>query len=283
MRPRRPSVSEAGSAYRWRVAQAVVAALQDDPAVRAIGEGGAVARGRADEYSDLDLMIVAPLAQAESIFSKIESAIGTIAAITHRWVVEPVSYPEMAQRFYFMADAPRYFAVDCSVLSATGIDTFLERERHGEAVVWFDRDGVLKTRALDAEALARRRAHRVQQLQGAVPVYSMLVEKELARGHMLEALGFYQVLVRALIELLGIRHRPDRFDYGWRYVERELPGAAQALIAQHAFVSSGAALEKLKASLVSVIQTLLNELACASEVRPVDAISAPAPVGRPSP
>ncbi len=251
--------------------------------MRAIGEGGAAARGRADEYSDLDLMIVAPLAQAESIFSKVEAAIGAIAAITHRWLVEPVGFPEMAQRFYFMADAPRYFAVDCSVLSAAGIDSFLERERHGEAVVWFDRDGVLEARALDAEALARRRAQRLQQLQGAVPVYSMLVEKELARGHKLEALGFYQVLVRALIELLGIRHRPDRFDYGWRYVERELPEAAQTLIAQHAFVSNAVALERLNASLVSAIRALLDELTCASEVRPVDAISAPAPVGRPSP
>ena len=26
----------------------------------------------------------------------------------------------------------------------------------------------------------------------------------------------------SLIELLGMRYRPDRFDYGWRYVETEL-------------------------------------------------------------
>ncbi len=278
-------MSEIGAQYRQRIAQAVVEALRDDPSVRAIGEGGAAARGRADEYSDLDLMIVAPLAESESIFSKVESAISAIASITHRWLVEPVTFPEMAQRFYFLAGAPRYFALDCSVLSAAGVEAFLERERHGEAVVWFDRDGVLAARTVDAAALARRRSQRVQQLNGSIPVYAMLVEKELARGHPLEAYGFYQVMLRALIELLGIRHRPDRFDFGWRYVERELPAAAQALIARHAFVPDGGALEKLNASLVSEIRALLDELLAASDAiaAGADALSAAVPDGRPSP
>jgi hypothetical protein len=63
-------------------------------------------------------------------------------------------------------------------------------------------------------------------------------------GHPLEALGFYQALLRALIELLGMRHRPDRFDYGWRYVESELPADAQALIRRYAFVADGTALRQ---------------------------------------
>ena len=272
-------VSGTAAAYRERVAATIVATLRDDPAIAAIGEGGAAARGRADEFSDLDLMIVAPVAGAAAIFAIVESALQTIAPITHTWRVEPPGFPDMVQRFYFLADAPRHFAVDCSVITPAGIVAFLERERHGEMIVWFDRDAALTSRPIDAESLARRRAHRLAQLRGAVPVYSMLVDKELERGHALEAYGFYQVLVRALIELLGMQHRPDRFDFGWRYVERELPPSAQALIARHAFVPDGQSLAPLSASLVDEITGLLDALTAAEAA----AVSAAAPGDRSSP
>ena len=77
----------------------------------------------------------------------------------------------------------------------------------------------------------------------------MLVEKELARDHPLQALGFYQVLLRALIEILGMRYRPHRFDYGWRYVETELPEQAQHLIARYAFVADHVRLRQLSGEL----------------------------------
>jgi hypothetical protein len=96
--------------------------------------------------------------------------------------------------------------------------------------------------------------------------------------------GFYQVLVRALIELLGMQHRPDRFDFGWRYVERELPPSAQALIARHAFVPNGQSLASLSASLVDEITGLLDVLTAAeSAAAAAAAISAAAPADRSSP
>jgi predicted nucleotidyltransferase len=269
-------VGEEAFEYRRRVTQALVDALGRDESVEGIIEGGAVARGRADEYSDVDLMVVAPLAQAEALFARTEAALAAIAPVAHEWRVDPPGFPDLAQRFYFLAGAPRYFAVDCSVVSPAGIVAFLERERHGEAIVWLDRKGTLGPRAVDAAALARRRQHRLAQLRGLVPVYSMLVEKELARGHPLEALGFYQVLVRALIDVLGIQHRPDRFDFGWRYVERELPAAAQQLIARHAFVPDASALAARLTSLVQTIELQLGSL-------PGSAASATDPAGRPSP
>jgi predicted nucleotidyltransferase len=255
------AVSDTPADYRKRLFAAIVDTLRDDEAIRAVGEGGAAARGRADGYSDLDLVVVAPLARADAVFARVEAAIAAVARITHRWCVEPPGFAGMAQRFYFLDKAPRFFAVDCSILSPEGVAPFTERERHGEAIVGFDRDGVLQPRAADTTLLARRRAQRLAQLQGALPVYSMLVTKELARGHALEAYGFYQVLLRALIELLGMQHRPDRFDFGWRYVDSELPAPAQALLARHAFVAGEEALAGLAESLSREIAALLAALA----------------------
>lgn len=248
---------ETPAAYRQRLAAVIVGALRDDETIRAVGEGGAAARGRADQFSDLDLVIVAPLMHADAIFGRVETAIATVARITHQWNVEPPGFADMAQRFYFLEGAPRFFAVDCSVLSPAGVVPFTERERHGEAVIAFDRDEVLRPCPVDPVALARRRADRLTHLRGAMPVFSMLVAKELARGHALEAHGFYQVLLQALIELLGMQHRPDRFDFGWRYVETELPASARALIARHTFVADAAALGELAASLEREIDARL--------------------------
>jgi len=254
-------VSETASKYRRRVTARVVAALRDEPEVEALFEGGAAARGRADEYSDIDLMVVAPPERAGRLFALAEEALGDIAPITHVWSVEPPGFPDMAQRFFFLADAPRFFAFDCSVLSPAAATTFLERERHGEPIVWLDRRGTIAARPVDEVALARRRRHRLDQVRGMVPVYAMLVDKEMARGHPLEALGFYQVLVKVLIELLGMEHRPERFDFAWRYVERELPADAQALIARHAYIGGADALASNRRSIVRAIGTLLAALA----------------------
>lgn len=269
-------VSETASEYRRRVTARVVAALRDEPAVEALFEGGAAARGRTDEYSDIDLMVVAPLECAGQIFARTEEALSEIAPITHVWSIDPPGFPDMAQRFYFLADAPRSFALDCSVLSPAAVATFLERERHGEPIVWLDRRGTITARPVDEAALAKRRRHRLNQVRGMVPVYAMLVDKEIARGHPLEALGFYQVLVRALIDLLGMRHRPERFDFGWRYVERELPEDAQALIARHAYIGGA---DAIAASCTSIVREIDALLAGLTEPPP----TASGPGDRPSP
>ena len=235
--------------YRQQIKDAIVSVLLLRADVAGCWEGGSAATARLDDYSDVDLVIVAPVDAAASIFADVEAAISEIDTIVHRWHVDPPPFRETAQRFYFLAGAPRFFAVDCVVVTESSASLFLERERHGEPQVQFDRTGTIVALPVDREALSARRAHRLEQLRGSLPVYRMLVEKELARGRSLEALGFYQVLLRALIELLGIRYRPDRFDYGWRYVQTELPDQAQQLIEHFGFVSDADALQRLSAEL----------------------------------
>jgi hypothetical protein len=231
--------------YRERVKEAIVSALRMRDDVSGCWEGGSAATGKLDEFSDIDLVIVAPLDAADAIFVDVEAAIAVVDEISHRWHVDPAPFRDTAQRFYFLAGAPRFFAVDCVIVTANGAAQFLERERHGVPQVAFDRTAQIAALPLDRSALEARRSHRLAQLRGAVPVFRMLVEKELAREHPLEAFGFHQVLLRALIELFGMRYRPDRFDYGWRYVETELPEDARQLIERYAFVGDAGALQRL--------------------------------------
>lgn len=232
------------AAYRRTVIERLIAGLLPLAPVRACFEGGSAATGRLDDFSDVDLVIVAPLSASEAVFDAVETALSACGAITHRWAVEPPPFPDTAQRFYFLADAPPFFAVDCVIVTEPAVPQFLERERHGAPLLYFDRSGKIRARPVDQPSLAAKRAHRWRQLQGAAPVYAMLVDKELARDRPLEALGFYQALLRTLLEVLGIEHRPDRFDFGWRYVESQMPEGARRLIAHYAFVADPETLRK---------------------------------------
>ena len=248
------------ASYRRILIERLIAGLLPLEPVRACFEGGSAATGRLDDFSDVDLVIVAPLSASEALFDTIETALSSFTAITHRWPVEPPPFPDTAQRFYFLADAPPFFAVDCVVVTETAVPQFLERERHGDPLVYFDRGGTIRARPVDQPTLAARRARRWRQLQGAVPVYAMLVDKELARNRPLEAMGFYQTLLRALLEVLGIEHRPDRFDFGWRYVESQMPEDARRLIAHFAFVGDPETLRKRAPELAAELAQRLAAL-----------------------
>lgn len=237
-------------AWRERIFAAVLVPLQADAAVRAAWEGGSVAMGRADAFSDIDLYVVAEIAHHEAVLDAFERALTGAVSIAHVWRVDPPSFAGVTQRIYLLHDAPPYFAVDCALITPTASATFLEHERHGDPRVLFDRDGAIVAPPLDRAAHAARMQKRLAQIRAAWPVYRTIVEKELTRGRALDAIGFYlNGLLRPLIELAGMRHRPDRFDYGWRYLHDDLPPAAQRELEGLAYVDNP---DKLRTNLTTI-------------------------------
>jgi hypothetical protein len=250
-------VPSEATAFRTSLVDRLLTAVTASAIVEAVFEGGSAATGRLDEFSDIDWVMVAPLEHAADLFQAVERAADTVSPIVHRWKVDPVGFAEMAQRLYLLRDAPPYFMLDCAVVSRDGLKPFLERERHGEPVVYLDRAGIVRPRSIDQGHWAAKRAHRVDQLRGLVPIFDALVAKELARGRGIEAAGFYQTLVRALIETIGIAERPDRFDFGWRYLERELSPESQRLIESFAVVAGPGALNDKRSAVVAELQRRL--------------------------
>lgn len=242
------------AAFRRRVIDALIAPLRALNAVEAVWEGGSAATGRLDAFSDVDLCIVAPPEATGAVFDAVESALAAIAPIEHTWRVDPPAFRDMAQRFYLLAGAPPFFAVDCSVLAPAGVAQFLERERHGEPLVYFDRGGRVRAVPLDRDAHEARRRARLEQIGQSVPVYALLARKEIARKRALEALGFYQALLRALVELLGMAHRPERFDFGLRYVHGDFPPQVRDRLAHFAFVPDGDTLAERIEEIVAAIE-----------------------------
>jgi hypothetical protein len=108
---------------------------------------------------------------------------------------------------------------------------YTERERHGEIVVLVDREGLLAPLPLDEDALAASRERYVQYLAAALPIRLETVWKAIERGQKTEAsIRYHTQVLRPLIDLLRIKHCPERFDFGERYLDRDLPPRECALI-----------------------------------------------------
>jgi hypothetical protein len=110
-------VTDSPETFRRRIFAAVLAALEADESVRACWEGGSVAMGRADPFSDIDLYAVADTPRHDPVLDTFERALAQVVTITHTWRVDPPAFAGVAQRIYLLDGAPRFFAVDCAVLT----------------------------------------------------------------------------------------------------------------------------------------------------------------------
>ena len=216
------------TSFRNAYIEKQVEALRDRPEVVALWEAGSAATGTTDEYSDIDLVALCSC-ETNDAFELIESAMPPIA---HRYV-EPEGHG-VRHRIYFHDGAPKHFFADIGVLQEDSRDTLNELmviERHGEPIVFFDDKGLIKPHPLNKIEWQTKLEARVKELEAAFPIYIVQVLKALDRNQNTEAFAFfYHGLLRRLVELMGIRFRPYRYDFELRYLERDFPQKEQESI-----------------------------------------------------
>lgn len=219
------------ASYREIYIQKQVEALRGNPKIVGLWESGSAATGSTDQYSDLDLHALCAC-ETDKAFDLMESA---MPPIVHRYI-EPAG-PVLRHRVYFHDGAPKHFVADIGVLSEDARETLKERmvvERHGEPVVFFDDKGLIKPHPIDKIEWQARLENRVKELEDTLPIYILQVLKPLDRHHYTEAFAFYyHGLLRKLVELMGIRYRPYRYDFELRYLERDFPQKDQASIHEY--------------------------------------------------
>ena len=218
-------------ALRDRITTVVCDALRPLPEVLAGWEGGSAAFDAVDGYSDIDLnFIVRDDASFDTLYACAERALATISPIA-------ASYTPPKGRYYKLQDAGDYLLLDLIFLRAGDTDHFLEAERHGNAIPLFDKADWLRPRSLDEQALDARRGKRLQELQDWFVISQGFVRKQILRGHHAEAVATYwAVTMRPLAELLRMRHCPARWDFGIRYLDRDVPAPVYDRIRDLAFV-----------------------------------------------
>ena len=240
---------------RDQISSAVSGALKPLPTVFAGWEGGSAAFGALDRYSDIDLtFLVDDEVPFELLYVTLEKALNAVSPIT-------VSHPVTLGRYYKVKDGGEFLFIDIVFLRAGEPDHCLEAERHGQIIPLFDKGDWLRPRPLDEKALAARRDKRFRQLQTWFPVSQSFVRKIILRGQHAEAVtAFWSYTLRPLAELLRMRYCPVRWDFGMRYLDRDLPPAVYNQVRDLVFIRD---VDDLEAKLVSATawgNALLREL-----------------------
>jgi hypothetical protein len=224
---------------------AIVTALQEALApldyVHSFFEAGSTAFGADDDLSDIDLVVDAAAGRADEVFAVVETTLTELAPFDYRWLVPEPAWHGYSQRFYHLAGSPEFLYVDFLVRADGQPPRLNEREQHGQPRVYFDRTGITTPAQLDPEQLKTTLHQRVLALAGPFPMLAANVRKELRRGRPIDAMAFYQTgVLRPLVELLRIRYCPERYSFGLRYLQRDLPPDAAAEV-EHLSYAAGPA------------------------------------------
>ena len=224
--------------FRARIIDVICQGLKPLPTVLAGWEGGSAAFSTVDAYSDIDLnFLIDDDVSSDVLYAAAETSLEAVSPITASHVVPP-------GRYYKLKDSGEFLLVDLCFFRAGATDHHLEVERHGRARLLFDKGDWLRPRVLDEGALAAKRDQRHRELQVWFLVSQNFVLKAVLRGQDVEALAcFWSYTLRPLAELLRMRYCPLRWDFGLRYLDRDLPPAVYERFRDLVFVQDLAGIE----------------------------------------
>ncbi len=250
---------------------AVRGALEPQPFVHCLWEGGSTCFGRGDQWSDVDLQCEVDDDRVAATFAAIEAALAAVARIALHYAVPEPAWHGHSQRFYRFANAEPWLMLDLCVMKRGAAHKFNEPAIHGPPRVLFDRSGLFGRHVVrtDRTALAARLRARIAALRVRFALFQILVEKESWRGHAMDALHFYHGLTLApLVELLRIKHDPLRHDWGNRYLDRVLPPAVARRLQQLMFVGTPRQIPARRAAAAAWFDELAKELTARRRLLP---------------
>ena len=173
----------------------LAAGLAELDTTRALWEGGSAAFGRADVWSDLDLVAIVRDEAVAATFARAEQVLHATGGIDLTWPVPEPTMHGHSQRLYRLQRASPDTLVDLVVMKVSAQGRFLEPERHGDALVLLDRDGLVQAgRAFDRGAHQGRIHRVVAQIAARRAMLDRFVLKEVRRNRPLDALSRFQAL-----------------------------------------------------------------------------------------
>ena len=240
------------------------------PEVLAAFLGGSDATGRTDELSDVDLVVVVEEGAVEAAFATVHAALEELSPIVHRWRLADPTWHGNSQEFLSLRDADPAHFIDLVVQEPAGGERFLEvgAPRHRRWCCSTARGSSPRCRWIGRPCRPGSTT-RLAVLRERFPLFQTLVTRAVRRGFVAEAAVAYQDhTYRPLIELLRIRHCPDRFDYGARYLDRDLPPALRAEVEALALPGSLDEVEAFRGRAQALFDATLAELARRADPEP---------------
>lgn len=209
---------------RESIVLAIVNALEPLEYVYALWEGGAVAFGRLDRWSDIDICVDADDEKVEDVFPVAEAALETLAPIEIKYEVPPGATHGYVQAFYRLKGTAEFLLVDFAVFKHSEPNKLLEPEIHGDSRFHFNKREAVRVPSLDRGAFIDRMKSGMERLVLRFDTFSCFVDKEINRGNWIEAMDLYhRIILGSLVQGLRMRYYPVHYDFGTRYIHYELP------------------------------------------------------------
>ena len=205
--------------------------LEQDSDIIAVWEGGSAATGYLDEYSDLDLAIVCNDDSVENIIELVDEYLENNYGIERRFRLPEPTWHGFSQCYYQIRNVPELYYLDISFMKKSLPDKFTESDRHGNAVIWFEKEKVIdSTPTPQDKVLARaKQFYRIATQADFITIIE--INKAIARKRYSEAFPFYyQFIARNLGIMLNLKYRPCKVDFGLRYSYRDYEKADAELI-----------------------------------------------------
>lgn len=188
----------------------------------AVWEGGSAATGYLDRFSDLDLAIVCEDSAVESVFNLLETYLSKDYGIIRQFRMPEPTWHGFSQAFYLIDKVIELFYLDIGVLKKSLPDKFTESDRHGNSVIWFEKEKVIDSSPTPAAKISAKCASFFKQATQADFLTILDIRKAVARQLFSEAFPLYlQFISRNLGTLLNIKYRPAKVDFGLRYAYRD--------------------------------------------------------------
>jgi len=191
--------------------------------ILAVWEGGSAATGFLDEMSDLDLALIAEDDLIEDIFNNIEKFLEKKYGISHKFRMPEPNWHGHSQCFYILENSPETFYVDLLIEKKSAKNRFLEPDRHGNAVVWFDRENLIDKSSSKLDEIEKKCRKQFRLINSYLPFTFIDLKKQIKRRNFIDAVAIYFSLINRFNVLLNIKFRPAKYDFGLRYLYRDFP------------------------------------------------------------
>ena len=209
---------------RKDILTALQRAFLPQPFALAMYEGGSAAFGRLDSGSDIDLQIVVQDDAVELAAALVEEALKPITETEMRYILPAPTWHGHYQAFYRFKNASPLLLLDLCIIKLSSPNKFLEREIHGDALIYFDKCNAAVPAPFDAAGLQDTLQERREYNRVIFELFSPFTKKELDRGNTIEAFAFFQgYVVTPLVELLRIQYDPTRYNFRSRHIHYDLP------------------------------------------------------------
>ena len=247
--------------FREKIKKELKELFKANESILAVWEGGSAATGFLDEYSDLDIGMIAEGEAIETVFEQIGELLEKNYRIQHIFKVPDKMWHEHAHRFYIIENSPPLFYVDVLIEkeSAKG-NRFLESDRHGTAQIWFDRKNLIDQTPTPDDVIQKKGKFFFQYMKDYFPIQIIEIKKQLARDNKIDSLRTYQQLFGQLAYLLNLKYRRNKYDFGLRYAEMAYPEDVVSFLEDTMFVTDIAEIKTQLPKVEKMFQELIASL-----------------------